>query len=94
MFPASVLLLVDRSLDLAVCLHHPWTYKALMHDVLGMSMNRLKIEVSVDDDPSTGAASSSAPPKTQQRKYDLSPDTDDFWMEYGQVSFEKVMGLS
>ena len=49
-----VLCLLDRSIDLAVCLHHTWTYQALMHDVLKMSNNRVKLPAPIgtlDIDP-------------------------------------------
>lgn len=41
--------------------------------------------------PEGDAAADTA--RTVTKKFDLSPDSDDFWMEYGQTTFERVMGL-
>ncbi|CAF4772981.1 unnamed protein product, partial [Rotaria magnacalcarata] len=33
-FQRPVLVILDRSIDLASLLHHTWTYQALAHDIL------------------------------------------------------------
>ncbi|VDM74041.1 unnamed protein product, partial [Strongylus vulgaris] len=38
-----LLLIADRSADLATMLHHTWTYQALIHDVLELDQNRVTI---------------------------------------------------
>ncbi|KAJ1371836.1 hypothetical protein KIN20_033867 [Parelaphostrongylus tenuis] len=38
-----LLLIADRSADLATMLHHTWTYQALIHDVLELDQNRVVI---------------------------------------------------
>uniref|UniRef100_A0A7E4WDZ4 Sec1 family domain-containing protein 1 n=1 Tax=Panagrellus redivivus TaxID=6233 RepID=A0A7E4WDZ4_PANRE len=38
-----ILVLADRNVDLATMLHHTWTYQALIHDILEMDLNRVKI---------------------------------------------------
>lgn len=38
-----LLCLFDRNFELSVVLQHSWTYKPLVHDVLGMSLNRITI---------------------------------------------------
>jgi hypothetical protein len=48
-FARPVLLLCERSLDMAVMLQHPWSYRALCHDLLGMRLNRLACADSADD---------------------------------------------
>lgn len=40
-FTRPMLIILDRNLDLAIPLHHTWTYQALAHDVLDLSLNRL-----------------------------------------------------
>ena len=40
-----VLILLDRTMDMATALHHPWTYQALVHDVLDLRLNRVTLEV-------------------------------------------------
>jgi hypothetical protein len=40
-----VLVLLDRDIDLCSMLTHSWTYSTLFHDLLGMKLNRLSINV-------------------------------------------------
>lgn len=40
-FTRPMLILLDRNMDMATPLHHTWTYQALAHDVLDLSLNRL-----------------------------------------------------
>lgn len=40
-FTRPMLILLDRNIDMATPLHHTWTYQALAHDVLDLSLNRL-----------------------------------------------------
>jgi hypothetical protein len=42
----SVLVIMDRNVDLIPMLSHSWTYQALVHDVLDMKLNRVTVEVS------------------------------------------------
>lgn len=42
-FHRPVLVLVDRSVDMATPLHHTWTYQALAHDVLKYQQNRVTV---------------------------------------------------
>lgn len=44
-FHRPLLVLLDRNVDLAVPLHHTWTYQALCHDLLGMRSNRITVEI-------------------------------------------------
>ena len=43
-----LLVLVDRSEDLGAMLQHGWSYCALCHDLLGMRLNRLTVNETVD----------------------------------------------
>ena len=38
-----VLVIADRSIDLSVMLAHPWTYQALIHELLEYKMNKVKV---------------------------------------------------
>jgi hypothetical protein len=38
-----VLVIADRNIDLATMLHHTWTYQALIHDILDMDLNRVRM---------------------------------------------------
>jgi hypothetical protein len=44
-----VLVIAERMVDLAVPLHHTWTYQALLHDLLDMRANRVKVVVRQND---------------------------------------------
>jgi hypothetical protein len=46
MLTVSVLVIMDRNVDLIPMLSHSWTYQALVHDVLDMKLNRVTVEVS------------------------------------------------
>ncbi|CAJ0580394.1 unnamed protein product, partial [Mesorhabditis spiculigera] len=39
-----ILVIADRSADLATMLHHTWTDQALIHDVLGLDQNRVTMQ--------------------------------------------------
>jgi len=41
----TVLVILDRNVDLVPMLSHSWTYQALVHDVLDMKLNRVTVEV-------------------------------------------------
>lgn len=42
----TVLVILDRNIDLIPMLSHSWTYQALVHDVLEMKLNRVSVDVS------------------------------------------------
>ena len=43
----TVLVILDRNIDLIPMLSHSWTYQALVHDVLEMKLNRVSVDVSL-----------------------------------------------
>ena len=76
-----LLCLFDRNFDLASALQHGWTYAPLVHDVLGMRVNRVDI---------AGGDSSAAAAATMTKKsYDLE-DNDPFWVRNYASEFPKV----
>lgn len=76
-YKRPVLVLLDRNMDLSVPLHHPWTYQALVDDIMGLKLN--KVEVRVENE---GGG-------TSTKKYDLSQD-DPFWSEHVFLAFPQV----
>eukprot|EP00744_Colponema_vietnamica_P008231 GILI01011764.1.p1 GENE.GILI01011764.1~~GILI01011764.1.p1 ORF type:complete len:615 (-),score=102.29 GILI01011764.1:164-1924(-) len=46
-----LLLVVDRNSDIAAGLHHPFTYRGLLIDALGMHLNKVEIDSVIDIDP-------------------------------------------
>jgi len=76
-----VLVIVDRNVDLIPMLSHSWTYQSLVHDVLGMHLNRITMESFVDaDNPSKGKI---------KRSYDLNSN-DFFWARNAAIPFPQV----
>ncbi|KAJ1281773.1 hypothetical protein BS78_04G331300 [Paspalum vaginatum] len=73
-FHRPVLCLFDRNFDLSVGIQHDWSYRPLVHDVLSLKLNKLKIP-----------ADKSGPTKT----YDLD-DSDPFWVANSWSLFPKV----
>jgi len=44
-FQRPLLCLFDRNFELAVAVQHVWTYQPLVHDVLGLTLNRTTVTV-------------------------------------------------
>lgn len=78
-----LLCLFDRNFELSVVLQHSWTYKPLVHDVLGMALNR----VTVAD--GAGGPSSPRAGAAGKKSYEVG-DGDAFWAEHGRKQFPKV----
>ncbi|XP_076819899.1 sec1 family domain-containing protein 1-like [Clavelina lepadiformis] len=78
-FQRPLLLIVDRSLDLATPLHHTWTYQAMIHDVLDLHLNT----VTIQEAPKEGN------PARKSHKYNLS-QTDKFWQMHMGNPFPEV----
>jgi sec1 family domain-containing protein 1 len=78
-----VLVILDRNIDLSVMVSHSWTYQAVIHDLLGLKLNRVKLEVAAKDD------SSSSSSKATIRTYDLDSE-EPFWAEHAASPFPKV----
>ncbi|KAF2488452.1 Sec1-like protein [Lophium mytilinum] len=76
-----VLIIVDRNVDLVAMLGHSWTYQSLVYDVLKMHLNRITMEVPVDEsNPAKG---------TLKKAYDLNSN-DYFWSRNAGVPFPQV----
>lgn len=76
-----VLIILDRSVDLVPMLSHSWTYQSLVHDVLKMKLNRITMELPVDEtNPSKGVT---------KKSYDLNSG-DFFWAKNAGVPFPQV----
>lgn len=73
------MLLLDRNFDVATLLRHTSTYNALVHDVLGMKLNRVTIS---KEESSTSKES---------KVYDIDAK-DSFWQQNGPLPFPNVAG--
>lgn len=81
-FQRPLLILMDRNVDMATPLHHTWTYQALAHDVLELSLNRVIVEDDNDKASSTGA-------KSKMKACDLD-SRDKFWTSHKGSPFPTV----
>lgn len=68
-FRRPLLLLLDRSFDFNSILYHTWTYQALVHDCLDMSLNQVSVDI---------PSSENNRPETK-KTYVLDKSTDSFW---------------
>lgn len=79
-FQRPLLVLVDRNVDLATPLHHTWTYQALAHDVLNLSLNRVTVTEQDGTHPTN---------RTKTKEYDLN-NLDLFWDAHKASAFPDV----
>lgn len=79
-----LLVIVDRSIDLSVMLHHTWTYQALAHDTLGLKLNRVTVPVK-----DAAGAVPGMPSPMKRRVFDLDK-SENFWAENAGLPFPKV----
>nr|XP_053650238.1 sec1 family domain-containing protein 1-like [Cherax quadricarinatus] len=79
-FQRPLLVIVDRNVDLATPLHHTWTYQALAHDVLNLSLNRVTVTEQDAAHPTN---------RTKTKEYDLS-NLDSFWRAHKGSAFPDV----
>ena len=81
-FQRPLLIILDRNIDMATPLHHTWTYQALAHDVLEMTLNRLVVEENVGRSPAGGT-------RSKTRAYELD-NRDRFWCQHKGSPFPRV----
>lgn len=81
-FQRPLLIILDRNIDMATPLHHTWTYQALAHDVLDLSLNRVMIDD--DDNKEHGGAKHKS-----KKSFDLDA-TDKFWKTHKGSPFPTV----
>ncbi|CAB3369239.1 Hypothetical predicted protein [Cloeon dipterum] len=82
-FQRPLLIVLDRNVDMATPLHHTWTYQALAHDVLDLSLNRVVVEENAGRSPSGGT-------KVKTRACNLDA-TDKFWIGHKGSPFPTVV---
>lgn len=81
-FHRPLLIILDRSVDMATPFHHTWTYQALAHDVLDLARNRLVVEENIGSSPAGGARS-----KTKVCELN---NMDRFWTQHKGCPFPRV----
>lgn len=83
-FKRPLLIILDRNMDMATPLHHTWTYQALVHDVLDLTLNRVVVEETMGR-PQGGSGSIRA----KTRACDLD-SRDKFWVTHKGSPFPTV----
>ncbi|RKO99100.1 hypothetical protein CXG81DRAFT_4903, partial [Caulochytrium protostelioides] len=83
-----VLILLDRNVDLSSLVSHSWTYAALIHDVLGLALNRVTVKETADAGP--GAAAAAAAGRPAIKRFDIDTNVDYFWRKYAGQPFPQV----
>lgn len=78
-FQRPLLIILDRNVDMATPLHHTWTYQALAHDLLNLTLNRVVLEEST---PSGGT-------RAKNRTCELD-SRDKFWTTHKGSPFPTV----
>ncbi|KAF2894636.1 hypothetical protein ILUMI_11534 [Ignelater luminosus] len=78
-FQRPLLIILDRNVDMATPLHHTWTYQALTHDLLNLTLNRIIIE----ETSATGGA------RAKSRPCELNSN-DKFWSTHKGSPFPTV----
>ena len=86
-----LLAVLDRNIDLSVMFAHPWTYRALVHELLGLDLNRTTVDTTTTTTSgSSGDGSGGSSDKSKGSKYDLDTQTDKFWKRFCGAPFPTV----
>ncbi|KAF6779888.1 hypothetical protein AHF37_00765 [Paragonimus kellicotti] len=100
LFQRPLLILLDRSLDLATPLHHELTYQSIVHDVFNIRLNRVQVDLTLAKEvipanvgdthgvSKPKAPTSGKPGKLEQ--YDLNTVNDRIWREFKGAAFSDV----
>ncbi|GFR43762.1 hypothetical protein Agub_g4874 [Astrephomene gubernaculifera] len=80
-----LLCLFDRNFDLTAVVQHAWTYKPLVHDVLGLKLNRIALQSEAAGPGPAGMMAAGA----GKKHYDVD-EKDFFWEACGAHVFPKV----
>ena len=85
-FQRPVLILLDRTVNLSVMLHHPWTYQAMMQDMLNAKLNRVWFTPSSAEKKKEEGENGAS----EEVIYELEEDVDEFWAEYRTAQFPQM----
>lgn len=80
-----LLIIFDRNIDLGVMLAHPWTYRALVHELLQFDMNMVTVP---ESKPAAAATSTAA---STPSKFDLDTAVDKFWAQHAGSPFPTLV---
>ena len=81
----SLLVILDRNMDLITPVQHNSTYQALIDDLLDHHANRVEFTITSDSDSSNHRG------KLNHKKIDLDPDNDSFYSQYKFSPFPEAI---
>jgi hypothetical protein len=84
--PRPLMLIFDRTCDMALPLSHSSSYQSLIDDLLDLHLNKVTVEVAASTAPAS-LLNNSAKKKT----YDLNSDNDLFFANYAGVPFPEAV---
>ncbi|CAH8842079.1 unnamed protein product [Trichobilharzia szidati] len=95
LFQRPLLILLDRSLDLASPLHHELSYQSLIHDIFNIRLNRVHVNLDLanpisDDEKSKISDRHSQKSNSKVVEYDLSGSCDRLWRDFKGAAFSDV----
>ncbi|KAF7256389.1 hypothetical protein EG68_06816 [Paragonimus skrjabini miyazakii] len=100
LFQRPLLILLDRSLDLATPLHHELTYQSIVHDVFNIRLNRVQVDLALAKEvipTNVGDTHGVSKPKvptsgkpSKLEQYDLNTMNDRLWREFKGAAFSDV----
>ncbi|VDQ03961.1 unnamed protein product [Trichobilharzia regenti] len=95
LFQRPLLILLDRSLDLASPLHHELSYQSLVHDIFNIRFNRVHVNLDLanpisDDEKSKISDRHSQKSNSKVVEYDLSGSCDRLWRDFKGAAFSDV----
>jgi len=82
----SLLVILDRNMDLLTPVQHSSTYQALIDDLLDHKSNRVEFSIKAEND-----SNSSTRAKNNHKKIDLDPDNDPFYSKYKFSPFPEAI---
>ncbi|CAH8518858.1 unnamed protein product [Schistosoma margrebowiei] len=95
LFQRPLLIILDRSLDLASPLHHELSYQSLIHDIFNIRLNRVHVNLDLakpisDDEKSRISENNSKKSNSKIVEYDLTGSCDRIWRDFRGAAFSDV----
>ncbi|CAI2727009.1 unnamed protein product [Schistosoma spindalis] len=95
LFQRPLLIILDRSLDLASPLHHELSYQSLIHDIFNIRLNRVHVNLDLakpisDDEKSRIPENNSKKSNSKIVEYDLTGSCDRIWRDFRGAAFSDV----
>ncbi|VDP45921.1 unnamed protein product [Schistosoma curassoni] len=95
LFQRPLLIILDRSLDLASPLHHELSYQSLIHDIFNIRLNRVHVNLDLakpisDNEKSRIPENNSKTSNSKIVEYDLTGSCDRIWRDFRGAAFSDV----